>query len=161
MDLSVVIVNYNVRQFLENALQSIRKASEGLRTEVFVVDNASTDGSVEMVREKFPAVTLIENRENAGFARANNQALARARGEFLLLINPDTVVQEDTFRVMLDFFRRRPDAGLAGCRILNPDGSFQLPCRRSFPTPWVAFTKVFGLSSVFPETRLFGALVER
>ena len=156
MDLSVVIVNYNVRQFLENALQSIRKASEGLQTEVFVVDNASTDGSVEMVREKFPAVTLIENRENAGFARANNQALARARGGFLLLINPDTVVQEDTFRVMLDFFRRRPDAGLAGCRILNPDGSFQLPCRRSFPTPWVAFTKVFGLSTLFPRTRLFG-----
>jgi GT2 family glycosyltransferase len=156
MDLSVVIVNYNVRQFLENALQSIRKAAEGLEAEVFVVDNASTDGSPEMVRAGFPEVRLIVNTENLGFARANNIALARARGEFLLLINPDTLVQEDTFQRMIAFFRRHPDAGLAGCRILNPDGSFQLPCRRSFPTPWVAFTKVFGLAALFPQSRLFG-----
>jgi O-antigen biosynthesis protein len=111
---------------------------------------------VEMTRASFPDVCLIENKENLGFARANNLALARARGRFLLLINPDTVVQEDTFRVMLKFFDEHPDAGLAGCKILNPNGSIQLPCRRSFPRPWVAFTKVFGLAALFPGSRLFG-----
>ncbi len=156
MDLSVIIVNYNVRQFLENSLTSILRALEGLEGEVFVVDNASEDGSVEMVRNKFPAVRLIENPANAGFARANNIALKQARGRYLLLINPDTVVQEDTFTVMMRFLDEHPDAGLAGCKILNPDGSFQLPCRRSFPTPWVAFTKIFGLSALFPHSRLFG-----
>jgi O-antigen biosynthesis protein len=156
MDLSVIIVNYNVRHFLENSLGSIRRAMEGLRGEIFVVDNASDDGSVEMVRTSFPDVCMIENKENHGFARANNVALARARGRFLLLINPDTVVQEDTFRVMMKFFDEHPDAGLAGCKILNPDGTIQLPCRRSFPTPWVAFTKVFGLAALFPGSRFFG-----
>ncbi len=156
MDLSVIIVNYNVRQFLENALTSIRRAMAGIEGEVIVVDNASSDGSAEMVRERFPEVTVIESAENVGFSRANNRALSHVRGNYLLLINPDTIVQEDTFRVMLDFFAEHPEVGLAGCKILNPDGSFQLPCRRSFPTPWVAFTKTFGLSSLFPKSRLFG-----
>ena len=156
MQLSVIIVNYNVRQFLENALQSIRRAMADIDGEVFVVDNASTDGSAAMVRAKFPDVQLLENAENLGFARANNLALKRARGEYLLLINPDTVVQETTFHEMLQFLRSHPDVGLAGCKILNPDGTFQLACRRSFPTPWVAFTKIFGLSALFPRTRLFG-----
>jgi len=156
MELSVIIVNYNVRRFLESALTSVRRALEGIESEVFVVDNASDDGSAEMVRAKFPEVHLLENTRNLGFARANNLALAQARGRFLLLLNPDTLVQEDTFRVMLAFFRQTSDAGIAGCRILNPDGSFQLPCRRSFPTPWVAFTKTFGLSALFPKSHLFG-----
>lgn len=156
MDLSVIIVNYNVRQFLENALTSIYRAMEGIDGEVFVVDNASDDGSVEMVRTKFPSVKLIESPKNLGFAKANNTALKQAKGRFLLLINPDTVVQEDTFTVMMRFFDENPDVGLAGCKILNPDGSFQLPCRRSFPTPWVAFTKIFGLAGMFPKSRLFG-----
>lgn len=156
MDLSVIIVNYNVRQFLENALASIQRASEGLSVEIIVVDNASDDGSVEMVRTKFPSVCLIENRQNVGFAKANNMALKQASGDHVLFINPDTVVQEDTFHVMLQFFRDTLDAGLAGCKILNPDGSFQLPCRRSFPTPWVAFTKIFGLSALFPRSKIFG-----
>ncbi len=156
MDLSVIIVNYNVRQFLENALVSMMRALDGLHGEIFVVDNASDDGSVEMLKTKFPDVRLIANDTNLGFARANNLALQQARGKYLLLINPDTIVQEDTFRVMIDFFERNPDVGLAGCKILNPDGTLQLPCRRSFPTPWVAFTKTFGLSALFPNSRLFG-----
>lgn len=156
MELSVIIVNYNVRQFLESALTSVRRALEGIDSEVFVVDNASDDGSAEMVRAKFPEVRLLENGVNLGFARANNLALRLSHGRFLLLLNPDTVVQEDTFRVMLAFFRETSDAGIAGCRILNPDGSFQLPCRRSFPTPWVAFTKTFGLSALFPRSQIFG-----
>src|SRR5512138_2330859 len=156
MDLSVIIVNYNVRQFLESSLLSIQRALQGMSGEIFVVDNASEDGSVEMVRRKFPGVRCIENRENIGFSRANNIALAQATGDLILLINPDTIVQEDTFRVMKAFFDATPDAGCAGCTILNPDGSFQLPCRRSFPTPWVAFTKIFGLSALFPRSRIFG-----
>ncbi len=156
MDLSVIIVNYNVRQFLENSLASIQRAMEGIKGEIFVVDNASDDGSVEMVRSVFPNVRLIANTKNVGFAAANNMALREASGSVFLLINPDTIVQEDTFRVMLRFLQDHPAVGLAGCKILNPDGSFQLPCRRSFPTPWVAFTKIFGLSTLFPKSKLFG-----
>lgn len=156
MDLSVIIVNYNVRQFLENALVSVQRALRELESEIFVVDNASGDGSADMVRGRFPDVRVILNSTNLGFSKANNQALRLAKGKFILLINPDTIVQEDTLRVMLDFFAAHGDAGLAGCKILNPDGSFQLPCRRSFPSPWVAFTKIMGLSVLFPRSRIFG-----
>jgi hypothetical protein len=154
--LSVIIVNYNVREFLHHSIVSLQKAMRGIRGEVLVVDNASDDGSVQMLQKNFPWVRVIINRNNEGFARANNQALRAARGEFLLLINPDTVVQEDTLRVMLRFFQENPGVGMAGCKILNPDGTFQLACRRSFPTPWVAFTRLAGLSGLFPRSRLFG-----
>ena len=154
--LSVVIVNYNVREFLHHALVSLQKAMKGIRGEVIVVDNASDDGSVEMVRKRFPSVHLIASKSNLGFAKANNLALKRARGKYILLINPDTLVQEDTLEVMLKFFEENQDVGLAGCKVLNPDGSFQLPCRRSFPTPWVAFTKISGLAALLPKSRLFG-----
>ena len=156
MDLSIIIVNYNVRDFLENALVSLQKASEGLDAEFFVVDNASDDGSVDLVKQKFPSVAVIENRENLGFAKANNEALHLAKGKFILLINPDTVVQEDTLRVLVKFFDENPDVGVSGCKILNPDGTLQLACRRSFPTPWIAFCKMVGLSALFPNTKLFG-----
>jgi GT2 family glycosyltransferase/lipopolysaccharide/colanic/teichoic acid biosynthesis glycosyltransferase len=156
MDISVIIVNYNVRDFLKNALVSVFKALADLEGEVFVVDNASDDGSCDMVRQSFPQVHLISNSLNVGFAKANNQALVRAGGKYLMLLNPDTIVQEDTFQTLIKFFKENSDVGMAGCKILNPDGSFQLACRRSFPTPWVAFTKVSGLSSVFGSTKLFG-----
>lgn len=154
--LSIIIVNYNVRDFLHHALVSLQKAMKGIRGEIIVVDNASDDGSLEMVRRRFANVHLIASKTNLGFARANNLGLKRARGKFLLLINPDTIVQEDTLRVMLKFFAENPDVGLAGCKILNPDGSFQLACRRSFPRPWVALTKMTGLSALFPRSRFFG-----
>ncbi len=156
MDISIVIVNYNVRDFLNNALVSVFKALEGLEGEVFVVDNASDDGSSALVRQSFPQVHLIANTVNVGFAKANNQALTVSTGKYLMLLNPDTVVQEDTFHTLINFFEANHDVGMAGCKILNPDGSFQLPCRRSFPTPWVAFTKISGLSSMFGSTKLFG-----
>ncbi len=163
IELSVIIVNYNVREFLENALVAIQKAisfltanKSGIEGEIFVVDNASDDGSVELVRANFPDVHLIVNKENLGFAKANNIALRQSRGRYVLLINPDTVVQEDTFKVTIDFFERNPDVGMAGCKILNPDGTLQLTCRRSFPTPWIAFSKMMGLSALFPHTRMFG-----
>ena len=155
-DVSVIIVNYNVRDFLHQSLLSLQKALKGIRSEIFVVDNASDDGSAEMVRQRFPSIQLITNTANLGFAKANNIALKKTRGKFLLLINPDTIVQEDSIRVMVEFLQSHPDVGLAGCKILNPDGSFQPACRRSFPTPWVAFTKIFGLSKIFPKSRLFG-----
>ncbi|MGH2567647.1 MAG: glycosyltransferase family 2 protein, partial [Bacteroidota bacterium] len=154
--LSVIIVNYNVREFLDHALMSIQKAMKGIRGEVIVVDNASDDGSREMLRKRYPRLMLIANGANLGFAKANNLAFKRARGELVLLINPDTVVQEDTLRVMMKFFEEHAEVGLAGCKILNPDGTFQLACRRSFPTPWVAFTKIVGLSALFPHSRFFG-----
>lgn len=154
--LSIIIVNYNVRDFLHHALVSLKKAMKGIRGEIIVVDNASDDGSIEMVRRRFAKVHLIANKTNLGFARANNLGLKRARGKFLLLINPDTIVQEDTLRVMVKFFAENPDVGLAGCKILNPDGTFQLACRRSFPRPWVALTKMTGLSALFPRSRFFG-----
>ncbi|MEK7264398.1 MAG: glycosyltransferase [Bacteroidota bacterium] len=156
MELSVIIVNYNVRIFLENALISIQKAMSGIDGEIFVVDNASNDGSAEMLKNKFSSVHLIENEKNLGFAKANNLALKNTSGKFILLINPDTIVQEDTLSVMLNYFKENPNVGLGGCKVLNPDGTLQLACRRSFPSPWVAFTKIVGLSNIFPQTKIFG-----
>ncbi|MDZ7361636.1 MAG: glycosyltransferase [candidate division KSB1 bacterium] len=155
-DISIIIVNYNVREFLRQSLLSIRKALANLAAEIFVVDNASNDGSADMVRSEFPEVKLIANRDNIGFARANNQALRQATGRLLVLLNPDTVVQEDTFASIRAFFDLHPETGMAGCKVLNPDGSLQLACRRSFPTPWVAFTRLSGLSRLFPNSRWFG-----
>ena len=156
MLISVIIVNYNVRVFLENALLSIQKALRGIQGEIIVVDNASDDGSVEMVKQKYPDVNLVVNERNVGFAAANNIAIEKSRGKYLLILNPDTILQEDTINTMLDFLDRHSDAGLAGCKILNPDGTLQLACRRSFPTPWVAFTKITGLSTLFPKVPLLG-----
>lgn len=155
MDLSVIIVNYNVKVFLQNLLDSIQKASKEVQTEIIVVDNASDDGSVEFLREKYPSVRLIVNEINLGFGKANNIALKEAKGKYILLLNPDTIVAEDTFNKMIEFFNKTPEAGLAGCKILNPDGSLQLPCRRSFPGPWTSFTKVTGLSTLFPKSKIF------
>lgn len=155
-DVSVIIVNYNVREFLRQSLLSLRKALVELSAEVFVVDNASTDRSADMVRQEFSEVRLISNRENLGFAAANNQALRQARGRLVVLLNPDTVVQEDTFVAIRDFMDAHPDTGMVGCKVLNPDGTLQLACRRSFPTPWVAFTRLSGLSRLFPKNRWFG-----
>lgn len=155
-DISVVIVSYNVKPYLEQALRSVRKALDGIPSEIFVVDNASGDGSAAMVRALFPEVRLIVNEANAGFARANNQALRLAAGRAVCLINPDTIAGEDTFRVCLRELDARPDAGMIGCKVLNPDGTLQPACRRSIPTPWVAFTKVSGLAALFPRSRWFG-----
>ncbi|GIV61579.1 MAG: hypothetical protein KatS3mg044_0445 [Rhodothermaceae bacterium] len=156
LDLSVIIVNYNVREFLEQALRSVMRAGAGLRMEVFVVDNNSVDGSVEMVRRAFPEVHLIANDENVGFGRANNQAIRMARGRYLLILNPDTIVQEDTLVTLLRFMEAHPEAGAVGCRILNPDGTFAPESRRAFPTPAVAFYRMTGLSRLFPRSRRFG-----
>ena len=155
MDLSIITVNYNVKEFLQNLIHSIHKAAQNLTYEIIIVDNASSDGSVEFITEKFPEVNLIANDKNLGFGKANNQALKIAKGKYILLINPDAIVSEDTFTKMISFFESHPSVGLAGCKILNPDGTLQLACRRSFPGPWTSFCKVTGLSNLFPNSRLF------
>lgn len=156
VDVSVVIVTYNVREFLEQALRSVERASAGLAVETWVVDNDSADGSAEMVREQFPDVRLVANEENVGFAVANNQALREAAGRYVLVLNPDTILQEDTLRRLVAFMDAHPDAGAAGCRILNPDGTFAPESRRAFPTPAVAFYRIAGLSRLFPHSPTFG-----
>ncbi len=154
IDLSIIIVNYNVKEFLLNLLDSIRAASKNISVETIVVDNASDDGSVELLNQKFPDVKLIANKTNVGFGAANNQAMQIASGKYFLIINPDTIVRQDTFEKMIDFFDHTSDAGIAGCKVLNPDGTIQLACRRSFPGPWTSFTKVTGLSKLFPKNRI-------
>jgi GT2 family glycosyltransferase len=154
-DLTVVIVNYNVRGFLEQALHAVRNAARGLQAEVFVVDNCSVDDSVAMVREKFPEVQLIANVENVGFARANNQALRQSKGRYVLLLNPDTVVQEDTFQKCLRFMDTHPEAGALGARMIDGAGKFLPESRRGFPAPFVAFCKAVGLHAIFPRSRTF------
>ena len=154
--ISIVIVNYNVKEYLAHALSSLQKALEGFSHEIIVVDNNSVDGSVSLLRSKFPQVIIIENKENLGFGRANNQALQLVNGEFVVLINPDTLVQEDTFRKLLEFFNQHPQAGAATCKIINPDGTFAIDCRHSIPTPSIALWKVLGLSRLFPHSKIFG-----
>jgi hypothetical protein len=155
LDLSIIIVNYNVKEFLQNLIHSIEKASARISKEIIVVDNASDDGSIEFLKEKFAQIRLISNNSNLGFGKANNLGMKEAAGKYFLLINPDTIVAEDTFDKMIKFFEEHSDVGLAGCKILNPDGSLQLACRRSFPGPWTSFTKVTGLSNLFPKSKLF------
>jgi O-antigen biosynthesis protein len=155
LDLSIIIVNYNVKEFLQNLLHSIAKSALNISYEIIIVDNASDDGSVEFIKDKFPDVKLISNNKNLGFSKANNLGLKIAQGKYILLLNPDALLREDTLQKMIEFFKNTPDAGLAGCKILNPDGSLQLACRRNFPGPWTSFCKVTGLSSLFPKSRIF------
>ena len=156
MKLSVIIVNYNVKHFLEQCLHSVYKAAKGIETEIFVVDNNSVDGSAQLIREKFHDLYFIENKENVGFSRANNQAIRIANGKYILLLNPDTVVEEDTFSKVIDFMEKHPDAGGLGVKMIDGKGAFLPESKRGLPTPWVAFYKMFGLSKLFPNSRKFG-----
>lgn len=154
--LSVIIVNYNVQHFLEQCLYSVRKASKNITVEVWVVDNNSVDGSIEMLREKFPGVKRIENKKNVGFSAANNQAIRQSTGEYVLLLNPDTVVEEETFTKVISFMDSHPDAGALGVKMIDGKGHFLAESKRALPTPEVAFYKVFGLSAIFPKSKRFG-----
>ena len=156
-DLSVIIVNYNVEHFLEQCLNSVLKASQKINVEVFVVDNNSSDGSIEMLEEKFPNVILIANKDNKGFSSANNQAIKIAKGKNILLLNPDTVVEERTFEKVIDFMDSHDDCGGLGVRMVDGKGDFLPESKRGLPTPLVAFYKIFGLSRIFPKSKKFGA----
>ena len=154
MKLSVVIVSYNVRDYLENCLQSVSRALEGIEGEVFVVDNHSDDDSVEAVRSQYPWVRLIENQENMGFSRANNIAIRESRGEYVLLLNPDTIVEEATLREVLRFMEEHPKAGGAGVMMHNADGSLAPESRRALPTPWVSCLKMLGFTKRYYMSHL-------
>lgn len=154
--ISVVIVNYKVKEYIANLLNSLKKAQHGFNLEIFVVDNDSGDDSISYLKERYPEVHYIANEENVGFGRANNQAIRQAKGEFTLIINPDTLVSEDTLDVLVKHMNEQPECGAAGCKILNPDGTFAPESRRSIPTIWSASCKVFGLNTLFPESKLFG-----
>lgn len=154
--ISVIIVNYNVEYFLEQCLNSVFDALKNCTGEVFVVDNNSIDGSVAMVKEKFPEVKLIANKHNPGFSTANNQAIRQASGDYVLLLNPDTVVEEDTFQKCIDFMDQHPKGGGLGVHMIDGKGHFLPESKRGLPTPSVAFYKIFGLSRLFPKSKIFG-----
>ena len=156
MKLSVIIVNYNVKHFLEQCLYSVMEAAKHCETEIFVVDNNSVDGSILMLTEKFPQVKLIENKKNYGFSYANNQAIKQANGEYILLLNPDTLIEEKTFKTVVNFMDSHADAGGLGVKMINGDGDFLPESKRGLPTPKVAFYKIFGLSKLFKKSRKFG-----
>ncbi len=156
MDLSVIIVNYNVKYFLDQCLLSVFRAGESLDMEVFVVDNNSVDGSNDMVCEKYPEVKLIANTENVGFSRANNQAIRQSSGKYVLLLNPDTVLEDDTLTKVVEFMNQNTGAGGLGVKMIDGKGSFLAESKRSLPTPAVAFYKVFGLAALFPKSKIFG-----
>jgi GT2 family glycosyltransferase len=156
MDISVIIVNYNVKFFLEQCLYSVYKSVEGLSVEITVVDNNSVDGSCQMVKDKFPAVKLIANTENLGFSKANNQGIRLAKGKYILILNPDTILQEDTLTKCFFFMEEHTQAGSLGVKMIDGKGNFLPESKRSLPTPRVAFYKIFGLSALFPKSPIFG-----
>lgn len=153
--ISVIIVNYKVKEYVANLLNSIKKAQHGFELEVFVVDNASGDDAIEYLEKRFPEVNYIGNEQNIGFGRANNQAIKQSRGKYTLIINPDTLVSEDTLQVLVSHMEEHPNCGVAGCKILNPDGSYAPESKRSIPTIWSSFCKVVGLNSLFPKSKFF------
>lgn len=156
MKLSIIIVSYNVRYYLEQCLLSVRRAVQGIEAEVIVVDNHSQDGSMDYLPPRFPEVTFVRGKHNLGFARANNKAIVRSSGEYVLLLNPDTVVGEDVLRECVAFLDAHPDAGAAGVRMLKSDGSDAKESRRGVPTPLTSFYKMVGLCARFPRSKVFG-----
>jgi GT2 family glycosyltransferase len=153
--LSIIIVNYNVEYFLEQCLNSVYNAIKEINAEIFVVDNNSVDNSIELVKSKYPLVKCIENKVNVGFSKANNQAILESNSEFILLLNPDTVVEEATFRKVIDFMVNHPNAGGLGVRMVDGKGRFLPESKRGLPTPAVAFYKIFGLSKLFRKSPKF------
>lgn len=156
MKLSVIIVNYNVKYYLEQCLRSVFIAGRNIDMEVFVVDNNSSDDSITYLLPRFPQVYYIKNKENLGFSRANNQAIKLSRGEYVLLLNPDTIVTSHTFQDCIQFLDRTPKAGATGVAMYGSNGHFALESRRGLPVPWTSLCKMLGLTTLFPKSRLFG-----
>jgi GT2 family glycosyltransferase len=155
MKLSVIVVNYNVCVLLRQALNTIIRACAEIEHEIFVVDNASSDNSVSMVERDFPQVKLIANRKNMGFSRANNQALVLAGGEYILLINPDTITKKDTLQKTIEFMEKHPVAGGVSVRMINPMGDFLPESKRGITSQWATFFKLTGLSKMLSKSRLY------
>ena len=155
MQLSVIILNYNVRYFLEQCVLSVQKALEGIDGEIIVIDNNSSDDSCTMIKKFFPKVKLIENSSNLGFPKGNNSGVTQAKGEYICILNPDTVVAEDTFTKMLNTKNWQLNTGIIGCKLIDGTGNFLPESKRGIPTPWVAITKIFALYKLFPKVSLF------
>lgn len=155
IELSVVILNYNVEHFLNLCLESVVKATQNIQAEIIVVDNASRDGSVAMVNQKFPQVRCIANADNSGFAKGNNIGVEHAQGEYICILNPDTVVSENTFESLLSFCKQTQNVGVVGPKLVDGSGLFLKECKRGKPTPWNALTKITGLYKL--SSSLFGA----
>jgi GT2 family glycosyltransferase len=157
MQLSVIILNYNVRYFLEQCVLSVQAALQDIEGEIIVVDNNSSDDSCHMMKTRFPHIKLIENTENAGFPKGNNIGVAQAKGEYICILNPDTVVAEDTFTKILNaqLLTTNSQLGILGCKLIDGTGNFLPESKRGIPSPWVAFTKIFGLYKIFPKVGLF------
>ncbi len=151
--ISIVIVSFNVEKLLKECIESIYRETQAGSFDIWVVDNNSRDNSVPMVRENFPEVNVIENSENVGFPKANNQAVVKSQSDYILLLNPDTIIEDRAIDKMVAFMDSNPKVGVSGCRVLNEDGSLQLACRRSIPTPKVAFYRLSGLSRLFPNSK--------
>lgn len=151
--LSIIIVNYNAQKLLQECLRSVYAETTQIRFDVWVVDNNSNDNSVAMVEKEFPEVKLIKNNENCGFAKANNMAISRVDSDYVLLLNPDTIICDNAIEKTVQFINENNRVGIAGCRVLNEDGTLQLACRRSIPTPSVAFYRLTGLSKLFPNSK--------
>jgi GT2 family glycosyltransferase len=155
LKVSIIIVSYNVRDLLQQALDAILDASKNLEFEIFVVDNNSKDHTVDMIKMKYPIVNLIANQENVGFSKANNQAILLSKGEYVLLINPDTITSKDTIFKVINFMDEHSDAGGLGVRMINAQGKFLPESKRGLPTPWASITKFVGLAKLFPTSKVF------
>jgi len=154
--ISIIIVNYNVRDYLSNCISSIYSSIHNYKIEIIVIDNNSHDNSVQMIRDKYPKIKLIENKTNFGFSRAVNQGINFSTGEYILLLNPDTVLEKKTLSILYEYMEKHPNVGMCGPKILNSDGSLQLSCKRSFPSPVVALPKLLGLDKFFPRNKWIG-----
>ncbi len=156
IDLSIIIVNYNVKYFVQQCIESCIRASQNIKTEIIVVDNNSSDGSIDHLKNHFESsITLIANDQNLGFSKANNIGIQKARAPYILLLNPDTLVQEDTFEKCLEFYKTKKDAGAIGVRMIDGSGTFLKESKRGFPSPLTAFYKITGLSKLFPKSKTF------
>ncbi|MBC8175027.1 MAG: glycosyltransferase [Candidatus Marinimicrobia bacterium] len=156
MMISVIIVNYNVKDYLTSCISSIQNSVLNQDMEIIVVDNASFDGSIPLIQDQFPDVIVIANEKNEGFAKGINRGVQNASGEYLLILNPDTILQENTLQVFIDYMETHQEVGICGPKILNADGTLQISCKRSFPTPWVALPKILGLNKLFPKSQWAG-----
>lgn len=155
MQLSVIILNYNVRYFLELCVLSVESALLNIDSEIIVVDNNSSDDSCEMMKSRFPNVKLIQNNLNVGFPKGNNIGVAQAKGDYICILNPDTIVAEDTFEKVLAFAKKQNNLGIIGVKLIDGTGNFLPESKRGIPTPWVAFTKIMGLYKLFPKSPFF------
>lgn len=155
LQLSVIIVNYNVKYFLEHCLYAVYKAISTVKAEIIVIDNASSDGSMEYLLNKFPEVIFIDNPVNVGYAKANNQGLKQARGQYILFLNPDTIVPEDCFDICMRFLELHPKAGACGVKMLDGSGRYLPESKRAFPSLQTSFYKMSGLAKLFPHSKTF------